>query len=180
MERVLAARRGIVCALVLGGCAAPQRVALESAVPVTQTPTVPLEVKTRSSGVRDPLPIEEANRRRWPPAFEFSGLEPSLGHAVATALVPWAEAHRFERPEGWQLLVELIEARAERAGPRILVTVGARATLRTRAGNQYLAQTQVHCRQAALVEPAASAPLFYACLNELGRELGGWLGGVQP
>jgi hypothetical protein len=180
MQRVAVARMGAVCALVLGGCAAPERVPLEAAIPITSTPTVPLEVRTRSSGVRDPLPIEEAHRRRWPPLLEFTGLEPSLGHAVASALVPWAEAHRDARPDGWQLLVELSEARAERAGPRMMVTLGARATLRTRAGNQYLAQTQVHCRQAALVEPTASAPLFYACLNDLGRELAGWLGGVPP
>jgi hypothetical protein len=54
----------------------------------------------------------------------------------------------------------------------------ARATLKTRA-NVYLAQTQVHCRQAALVDPTEAAPVFYACLNDLGRELAAWLGGVQ-
>jgi hypothetical protein len=156
-------------------------VPLEAAAPITHTPTSPLEIKTRSTGVRDPLPLSEAHRLRWPPNATFTGLEVSLGHAVGSALVPWADAHQGPNEHGgWQLLVELIEARAERDRERLVVTVGARATLKTRQGNRYLAQTQVHCRQAALVAASEAAPVFYACLHDLGRELNGWLAGVQP
>jgi hypothetical protein len=161
-----------LCAL-LPGCLSPHLVALESAIPITPTPTAPLEVRTRSSGVHDPLELGGGD-------VAFTGLEVSLGHAVATAAVAWAEAHRDLRPEGWQLLVELIEARADRAGERLTVTLGARATLRSRRGNSYLAQTQVHCHQASLTPPSKAQPVFYACLTDLGRELAGWLGGVQP
>src|SRR5689334_22598575 len=67
-------------------------------VPVTVTPgpEIPLEVVTRSTGVRDPLPVDGA-------AVSFGDVETTLGHAISTAAVPWAQAHRAQRPEGWQL-----------------------------------------------------------------------------
>lgn len=164
--------------LALGGCASSAPlVPLEAAAPVTRTPLSPLEIVTRSTGVSDPVRVEQRNLYRWPPLARYGGLEVSLGHAVGTALVPWADAHRGGA--GWKLLVELSEARARHDGERIVVTVGARATLKTRQGS-YLAQTQVHCRQAALVAATEAAPVFYACLNDLGRELHGWLVSVQP
>ena len=160
----------LVC---LSGCAPSTIVSLTKKIPVSSSPDAPLEVQTRSTGVHDPVGIPGTG-------VAFAGLEESLGHAVGSAVVPWAEQHRNERPGGWQLVVELIEAHAERSGPRLLVTVGTRATLRARTGNVYLAQTQVHCRQSALVDPAEATPVFYDCLLDLGRELNGWLGGVHP
>lgn len=164
--------------LALGGCASSvPLLPLEAAAPITRTPTSPLEMMTRSTGVPDPVRVSQHNPTRWPPLARYSGLEVSMGHAVGTALVPWAEAH--QGGIGWKLLVELTEAKAKQEDERIVVTVGARATLKTRSGS-YLAQTQVHCRQAALVAPTEAAPVFYACLNDLGRELHGWLVSVQP
>lgn len=165
----------VVCAL-CAGCA-PTLISLGGAVPVTDTAprSIPLEIVTRSS-VADPLPLEGGRAR-------FGDLEVSLGHAVATAAVAWADAHRGERPEGWQLLVELASARAVRSshGDGVLtVTLDVRATLRARVGLEYLAQTQAHCKERALSTPERAAPLFYGCMMAVGRELAGWLGGVRP
>jgi hypothetical protein len=145
-------------------------------VPVTNTAprAIPLEIVTRSSAP-DPLPLEGSRAR-------YGDLEVSLGHAVATAAVAWADAHRGERPDGWQLLVELAQARAERSlDGLITVRLDVRATLRTRVGHTYLAQTQAHCKaRGASSTPERAAPLFYGCMMAVGRDLAGWLGGVQP
>jgi hypothetical protein len=168
--RYLACATLIVCA----GCA-PTLIPLGAAVPVTDTGPrqIPLEIVTRSS-VADPLPLEGGSAR-------FGDLEVSVGHAVGTAAVAWADAHRGERPDGWQLLVELAGARAERTLDGVMtVTLNVRATLRTRVGHTYLAQTQAHCKERGISTPERAAPLFYGCMMVVGRELAGWLGGVQP
>ncbi len=99
----------VVAALVTGCGDLTTHIPLLSAagVPVTLTagPEIPLEVVTRSTGVRDPLPVDGAS-------VSFGDVETSLGHAISTAAVPWAQAHRAQRPEGWQLTVELTQADA--------------------------------------------------------------------
>lgn len=165
---------GCVTLLVCAGCA-PTLIPLGTAVPVTDMPPrdVPLEVVTRSSAP-DPLPLSGSRAR-------FADVEVSLGHAVSTAVVAWADAHRGERPDGWQLVVELPQARAERSlDGEVTVALDVRATLRTRVGHDYLAQTQAHCKTHALATPERAAPLFYGCMMAVGRELAGWLGGVRP
>jgi hypothetical protein len=159
---------GLSCA----GCATV--VPLGAAVPVTDTTprSVPLEVVTRSS-LPEPLTLVNGNAR-------YADLELSLGHAVTSAVAPWADEHRQARPDGWQLLIELANARAERNDGVITVAINARATLRTRVGHVYLAQTQAHCVARAFTSDTAAAPVFYDCMMSLGRELAGWLGGVQP
>jgi hypothetical protein len=109
---------------------------------------------------------------------EVSGLEEALGHAVSTAAVPWAA--RNPRTEGWQLTVELTQAEARERAGRLTVGLNVRATLRTRTGRRYLAQTQAHCREAAIALPSEGAPIFYACMTQVGRELVDWLGGINP
>jgi len=171
--------RSIVLAMLLcGGCAGARTIALlgDGKVPVTATPehAVPLEVITRkSSTVADPLPVRGS-------AIAFADVERALGHAVASATVPWAEKHMAERPEGWQLDVELIAADARAVGREVMVTLAVRATLRARTGNRYLAQTQAHCQRSAVVEPADAQPVVFDCMARVGRVLGGWLGGVEP
>jgi hypothetical protein len=147
----------------------------DKGVPSTLTPhgAVPLEVVTRASLVRDPLPVEGTH-------LAFADLELSLGHAVASATVPWAEAHRAQRPDGWQLQVELARARAEARHGAVTVTLWVRAMLRSRGDNTYLGQTQAHCQRTGALPPSEAAPLFFDCMARVGRELGGWLGGVEP
>ncbi len=143
-------------------------------VPLTQPTTVPLRIVTRSTAVHDPLRVRGSD-------ILYSDVEAALGHAVASATVPWADAHRSTREakDGWQLFVEVTNADAEYDGGRVIFSVGVRATLRGRAGNVYLAQTQASCRQGGILPPDRSAPVFYKCMTEIGRDLDGWLEGVN-
>lgn len=167
----------MIAALATSACGGPTMVPLLSAagMPVTQTPSrdVPLEVVTRSTGVRDPLPIDGSS-------VSFGDVEPTLGHAISTAAVPWADAHRAQRPEGWQLFVELTHADASYREGRLVVTLGARATLRTRTDRTYLAQTQASCREGGVIAVEKGAPVFFSCMEHMGRDLAGWLGQIQP
>jgi hypothetical protein len=61
----------------------------------------------------------------------------------------------------------------------VVFSVGVRATLRARAGNVYLAQTQASCRQGGIVAPDQGAPIIYRCMTEVGHDLAGWLDGVN-
>jgi hypothetical protein len=158
-------------------CGSTQRVALLSVagIPVTSTPTglIPLEVVTRGTAVPDPLPVRGTS-------VVYGDLEGALCLAVSSAGVPWAEAHREKRADGWQLFVEITHAEAEEKEGRLIVSFDTRATLRGRAGNQYIAQTYAHCRQAGLVDAAAGGPVVYACMSRVGRDLTSWLSAVQP
>jgi hypothetical protein len=134
---------------------------------------VPLEVVTRSTGVADPLPVEGSG-------ITYGDVETALGHAVSSAAVPWAHAHRAQRPEGWQLFVELTRAEASYRGGRLVVSLGARATLRTRSTRTFLAQTQANCRQGGVVPVEGGAPVIFTCMEQMGRDLAGWLGQIEP
>ena len=159
------------------GCGGTQRVALLSAagIPVTSTPAgvIPLEVVTRGTAIPDPLPVRGTS-------VVYGDLEGALGLAVSSAGVPWAQAHREQRSDGWQLFVELTRAEAEEKEGRLSIALDVRATLRGRGGNQYLAQTYGHCRQAGVVEAASGGPVVYACMTRIGRDLTSWLSAVQP
>ena len=167
----------VLFASLLTACVHTTTVPLLSAagIPVTLTPNnaVPLEVVTRGTGVPDPLPVKGSR-------FVYADLEAGMSHAVATACVPWADAHRDRNPDGYQLFVELIKAEASHSDDRSVVTLGVRATLRTRARTKYLAQTQAYCRDAALVPAGDAAPVIYSCMTRIGRDLAAWLGAIQP
>jgi len=142
-------------------------------IPVTQTPPgdISLEVVTRSTAVRDPLPVTGA-------MVSYADLEGALGHAISTATVPWADAHKTARPGGLQLVVDVVEAHVEFDAGRLTVTITVRATLRTRRDHDYIAQTQTSCRDAGLDDPGRGATVVYGCMTRLGRDLAGWLGGT--
>jgi hypothetical protein len=156
--------------LIFFGCAPAALVSLGSARPMTTVPTdqVALEVVTRATAVHDPLPVRGGH-------IMVSGLEEALGHAISTAAAPLAQGHS---PDGWQLTVELIGADARFDAGRLTVALNVRATLRTRVGRRYLAQTQSHCKQASIANPEDGAPVFYACMTQVGRNLVDWLGGI--
>ncbi len=146
-------------------------------IPVTVTPSgsIPLEVITHTVGteVPDPLPVDGS-------FVAYGDVEPALGHAVASAVVPWAEAHRAQRPDGWRLTVDLIAGHAEHDDGRLTVTFSVRATLRARKDNDYLAQTDAHCLETGRVAAKDGASVIYTCMTRLGRDLAGWLGSVEP
>jgi hypothetical protein len=156
-----------------GGATGTTTVPLLSAagIPITVTPSgdVPLEVVTRSTAVKDPLPITGSQ-------FNYADLEGALGHAITTATVPWAEAHRDARPGGLQLVVDVSEAGVDFNAGRLSVTIAVRATLMTRRDHDYIAQTQASCRDAGLTDPSHGASVIYRCMTRLGRDLTGWLG----
>jgi hypothetical protein len=166
-----------VAALGASGCGGRQIVPLLSSagVPITATPTraVPLEVVTRSTSVRDPLPVAGTG-------VVYGDFEAALGHAVSSAAVPWADENRGRRDGGWQLFVEVIQAEAEHDGSRLLVTIGVRATLRARVGGAHIAQTETACRDGGLVAADKGAPVLYACMTRIGRDLTSWLAAAEP
>lgn len=141
-------------------------------IPLTDPTEAPLRVVTRSTAVQDPLRVVGT-------PVVYGDIEAALGHAVSSATVPWAHAHTNKSPDGWELFVEVINADSSYDGDRLVVSFGVRATLRARAGNDYLAQTQASCRQGGIVAPSKGAPIIYGCMMEIGRTLGGWLDGVD-
>src|ERR1700678_3255933 len=64
-------------------------------IPITMTPPgdVSLEVVTRSTAVKDPLAVTGSH-------VTYADLEGALGHAISTATIPWADAHKDARPGG--------------------------------------------------------------------------------
>jgi hypothetical protein len=167
----------LVFAVLVVGCSTEtQTVPLLTAagIPITLTPPgdISLEVLTRSTAVQDPLQVLGTH-------VAYADLEGALGHAVSTATIPWADAHKNARPGGLQLVVDIVEASAEYSRGRLKVTLTTRATLRTRRDQDYVAQTQASCHDAGLTDPDHGGPVLYACMTRLGRDLAGWLGGVS-
>ncbi len=71
----------------------------------------------------------------------YGDVETALGHAVASAAAPWAKSHDAgKNKEGWELFVEVTNADANYDDDRVVFSLGVRATLRQRSGNDYLAQ----------------------------------------
>ena len=167
---VLAASATSAC----GGASEVVPLLTAAGVPLTQPTTVPLRVVTRSTAVQDPIPVRGS-------AVAYTDIEGALGHAIASATVPWAEAHRGApgSKEGWELFVEVTSDGATYDGGRMVFSIGVRATLHQRAGNVYVAQTQASCRQAAVTRPDQGAPTMYRCMMGIGRDLAGWLDGVN-
>ncbi len=141
-------------------------------IPLTHPTMAPLRVVTRSTAVQDPIRVRGSG-------VVYADVETAFGHSIASATVPWGDAHKRGSGEGWELFVELINADAQYDGDRLVVSFGVRATLRARSGNDYLAQTQTSCRQGGIVAPDKGAPIIYGCMMEVGRNLAGWLDGVD-
>jgi hypothetical protein len=162
--------------VVPSACAGRQVVPLLSSagIPLTRpTGAVPLEVVTRSTSVRDPLPISGTG-------VVYADFEAALGYAVSSATVPWADKNKGRRPGGWQLFVEVIQAEAEYEGGRMIVTIGVRATLRQRVGGDHIGQTETACRDGGLVPADQGAAILYRCMTRIGRDLTGWLAAADP
>jgi hypothetical protein len=120
------------------------------------------EVEVWTAGAKDPLPVSGAG-------VVFGDLQRALGQAVLRNVRPRHDT---------SLDVELVSAEATYARSRLDVSLVARVTLRARQGNDFLAQTQVVCRESALVQPDSGAPVVWSCMERLGRDLGGWLDGL--
>ena len=173
------ARLGVAVALLLLTTGCSEGITIvpllgTAGIPLTQPTTAPLEVVTRSTAVADPLRVRGTD-------VAYGDVEAALGHAIASATVPWAEKHRTptKLTDGWQLFVEITNSAAEYEDGRVIFSIGVRATLRARAGNVYLAQSQASCRQGGIVRSDKGAPVMYRCMMEVGHDLAGWLDGVD-
>lgn len=143
-------------------------------IPVTQpNGAIPLEIVTRSTAVRDPLPVSGSN-------VVYGDFEAALGHAISSAAVPWVDKNQARRPGGWQLFVEVIQAEAEHDGARLIVAINVRATLRARVGGAHIAQTETQCKDGGLVSAGGGAPVLYGCMTRIGRDLTSWLAAADP
>lgn len=174
-------RSGAALAGMLGLAIAPCACALGPTATVallkTGTPSgawveADLEVVTKATAIPDPLPVRGTR-------VDYADVEPALGHAVVSAAGSWARDHGPAHPEGWRMLVELTQASAEYDRGRLMVALNVRATLRTRKGNVYMAQTHANCSQAGLVAPESGAPVVFSCMSQIGRDLAGWLSGLD-
>jgi hypothetical protein len=124
------------------------------------TPADPtFEVVARISGARDPLTVSGAD-------VAYAELEHALDEAVVHAVPPRHDS---------VLTVELVAADAGYTGARLHVSLVVRATLRTRVGNTFVAQTTVVCRDGAIVPPEAGSKVVWSCMTRLGHDIGGWL-----
>lgn len=117
------------------------------------------EVVARAGSVKDPLPVSGSN-------VAYADLERALNQAVLRSVRP---------KHDHTLTVELVAASASFDRSRLSVSMVARATLRARVGNAFVAQTQVICRDAALVTPEDGAGVVTSCMAALARDLGGFL-----
>src|SRR5262249_28383443 len=88
-------------------------------VPLTDPTSVPLRVVTRSTAVNDPLRMRGTS-------VVYGDVEAALGHAISSATVPWANAHRGHptSKDGWQLFVEVIDADANYENGRVIFSIG--------------------------------------------------------
>jgi hypothetical protein len=117
------------------------------------------QVVARVAGVKDPLPVGGAD-------VAFADLATSLDQAVRRSVPP-----RHDNV----LTVELIAGDASYKDTRLSVSLVARATLRLRYGDTFIAQKQVVCRDGAIVEPEKGARVIWSCMTRIGQDLGGWL-----
>jgi hypothetical protein len=155
-----------VASLVLG-CGSRRLVAIEPVGPPHggfSATDASFEVVPRLAGARDPLPVAGSD-------VAFSDLARALGHAVLRAVAPYHDG---------VLTVELVRADADFNSARLSVSLVARATLRTRVGNDFIATTTSVCHDGAIVDPDAGAPVLWSCMARIGRELAGWLADVPP
>jgi hypothetical protein len=133
-----------------------------------------LEILIRSS-LADPVRLRGSR-------VAYSQLGLALTREISVAAQPWVARNRErgQKSDGWQLLLMLTEADASYRHGRARVSIALRATLRTRVGNQHLAQTQTYCQQTAEVAETGASTVFEACLHDLRTELLRWLSGVNP
>ena len=158
----------LVLGLSLVGCArelipvVPDGAATGGTILLPSDPT--FEVVARVTTARDPLPVTNGS-------VAYADLERSLAQAVIRQVAPRHDS---------VLTVELVAADAEYISTRLSVSLVTRATVRTRLGNAYVAQTTVVCRDGAIMAPEAGAKVIWACMTRIGHDLGGWLADLPP
>jgi hypothetical protein len=176
-RRVNGARFWAPLALVLaagGACATV--IPLEPAlVPVPATAGAPpLEIVVSLAGGPYRVPVQNT-------FFAYDGLTEATRRYVAAATAPWATRHAHARPGGWEMAVEITRANAwAHVGGRMGVELETRVTLRGIVGRLHLGQTTGYCQVAGALGDDAGVSVVYECLERMGRDLAGWLEGIEP
>ena len=167
-----------ICALLVTGCEGSRQIVplLSTAgVPLTPPTTVPLRVVTRSTAVHDPLPMRGSD-------VAYGDVEAALGHAISSATVPWAR-----RSTGRTRRARTAGSSSSRSPtPTRATTTGAsssRSACAPRCARARATSTSRRRRRAAgkvaSSPPDKGAPVMYSCMMEIGRDLDGWLDGVD-
>ncbi len=95
-----------------------------------------------------------------------------LDLALRDALTASARQPRFAP---YRLSLEITDARADSTEGRLSVRLTTRATLRLRADNTYLAQSQQVCSASDAIDPGHGTAVVADCLAQLTRDLESWL-----
>jgi hypothetical protein len=165
MPDTLADRRMLLwiagVALIVGACHRELvRIVPDGPSGATAAPSDPtFEVVARINGARDPLPVGHTD-------VAYADLERTLAQAIVRSVAPRHES---------VLTVELVADDAHFDESKLNISMVARATLRTRVGNVFVAQKQFVCRDGAIVAPEAGGRVVWSCMSRIGQDLGGWL-----
>ena len=133
----------------------------------------PLRVIVDTSSLHLPLAVVGAN-------VTFTDLDAALAWSVERALLPIKSRLAKPNARALELHVELLEARAEETSGQLGVSLVARATLRQRAGNAYVAQTHAHARCSGAPAPSGGSQVVLQCTTAVARQLQGWLSEAVP
>lgn len=113
----------------------------------------------------------------WGSDVAYAGVDRALEEAISRAALPvLAERGGARR---YELFIELVEARADYAGNRLVVALTVRATLRNRSGNAYVAQTHAHAAVSLLAPPESGANEVRAAAAAIAAKLSGFLLGLE-
>ena len=137
----------------------------EGRAPAAAAPSVVVD----ATSIRLPLSVSGA-------AVAYSNVDRALEEAISVGAVPVLEAHGRGR---YELFVELVEARADYSGSRLVVALTVRATLRSRTGNAYVAQTHARAAASASVTPEQGGGEVRAAARSIGAKLAGFLLGLE-
>ena len=165
----------LVCTAPFGAGCGHSTIALDAGVVLpagARSPDPLMDVTGSVSGGRDPLPVDGAS-------YAFSNLTTTMTEMMAAAARPWAARHTKDRRAGWQMRIDLVDAQAELRAGLLRAEIEIRTTLRSRDGLVALGQSQNHCKVTG-VDSRDPPSAVYRCIENLARDLAGWLETAHP
>ena len=165
----------LMCTASFGAGCGHSTIALDAGVVLpagARAPDPLMDVTGSVSGGRDPLPVEGAR-------YVLSNLTTTVTEMMAAAARPWAARHAKKRRAGWQMTIDLVDAQAELRAGLLQAEIEIRATLLSRDGLVALGQSQRHCTVTG-VDSHDPPAVVYRCLEQLARDLAGWLETTHP
>jgi len=132
-----------------------------------------LQIQVDSSNLHLPLRVAGGS-------LAFVDVDHALAIAIERALSSIKQALSIGSAVSYLLQVELLEARAEQTGDRIVVELVARVTLRTKSGNVYVAQTHSHARNAGAMDARTPRTPSASVTESIASQLQGWISDALP